>query len=128
MALGSTEVVIATLPTMFKDNCLLTDAWVGLVESVTVTLTVKLPVAPGVPVMVPAVGSMVNGDGSPVADQVSGALPPVAAIGPLLYAAPSTPPGSEVVVIARAGAMVSDNCLVAVWCVGRVASVTVTLT
>ena len=79
----------------------------------TVTVTGKVPVAPGVPVMAPEVALMVNGDGSPVALQANGVLPPEAATG-ALYAKPTTPLGSAVVVIARTGAMVNENCLEAV--------------
>ena len=47
-------------------------------ESVTVTVTLKSPVAVVVPEMTPAV-EQVRPVGSPVAPQVSGGLPPVAA-------------------------------------------------
>ena len=90
-------------------------------------MTGKVPVAPGVPVMAPEVALMVNGEGSPVALQPNGVLPPEAAT-VALYATPATPVGSEVVVIARTGAIVNENCLEAVRFVGVVASVTVTLT
>ena len=76
----------------------------------TVTVTGKVPVAPGVPVMAPEVALMVNGNGSPVALQAKGLLPPEAATG-ALYATPTTPLGSDAVVIARTGAIVNDNCL-----------------
>ena len=100
---------------------------VGLVASVTVTLTVNVPLEPGAPVMAPEVALMVNGEGSPVALQANGVLPPEAATG-ALYATPTTPLGSAVVEIARTGAIVNENCLEAVRFVGVVASVTVTLT
>jgi hypothetical protein len=80
---------------------------------VTVTVTGKVPVVPGVPVMVPEVALMVNGEGSPVALQANGAVPLEAATG-ALYAAFTTPSGSAVVVIAKAGAMTNESCLEAV--------------
>jgi hypothetical protein len=52
-------------------------------------------------------------DGSPVALQVNGELPPVAATG-ALYAVPVEPLDSEVVVMVRAAAIVNWNCLLAV--------------
>ena len=52
---------------------------VGLVESVAVTLTLDVPVAVGVPLIVPELESMDNPAGNPVADQVKGGVPPVAA-------------------------------------------------
>ena len=84
-----------------------------MVASVTVTVTGKVPVAPGVPVMAPEVELIVNGDGSPVALQAKGLLPPEAATG-ALYATPTTPSGSAEVVIAKAGAIVNESCLEAV--------------
>ena len=83
----------------------------------TVTVTGKVPVAPGVPVITPEVALMVNGDGSPVALQPNGVLPPEAAT-VALYATPTTPVGSEGVVIARTGAIVNENGLEAVRFVG----------
>jgi hypothetical protein len=50
---------------------------VGEVESVTVTVTEKMPPAAGVPLITPA-DEIDKGDGSPVALQVRGALPPLA--------------------------------------------------
>ena len=93
----------------------------------TVTLTVNVPLEPGVPVMAPEVALMANGVGSPVALQANGVLPPEAATG-ALYATPTTPLGSDAVVIARTGAIVNENCLEAVRFVGVVESVTVMLT
>ena len=79
----------------------------------TVTVTGKVPVAPGVPVMAPEVALMAKGDGSPVADQVNGVVPPAATTG-ALYAKPTAPLGSDVVVIARPLTMTNENCLEAV--------------
>ena len=76
-------------------------------------LTVNVPLEPGVPVITPEVALMANGDGSPVAAKVNGVVPPVATTG-ALYAKPTTPLGSNVVVIARAGPMTNENCLEAV--------------
>ena len=52
----------------------------GLVESFTVTFAVAVPAGPaGVPLITPVVALIVNPEGKPVADQVYGAVPPVAA-------------------------------------------------
>ena len=53
--------------------------WVGVVESVTVMLGEVVPVAVGVPEIAPE-ELMLRPAGSPVADQVYGAVPPVAAM------------------------------------------------
>ena len=53
--------------------------WVGVLESVTVIEGVLLPVAGGVPEMAPD-ELMLRPAGSPVADQVYGATPPLTAI------------------------------------------------
>ena len=53
--------------------------WVGVVELVTVIEGVLVPAAVGVPEMAPD-ELMLRPAGSPVADQVYGAVPPVAAI------------------------------------------------
>ena len=55
--------------------------------------------------MVPEYESIVRVDGSPVALQDNGGLPPVAAIG-AVYGRPAEPPGSDAVVNDRAGATV----------------------
>jgi hypothetical protein len=80
-----------------------------VVASVTVTVTGKVPLEPGVPVITPEVALMTNGDGSPVADQVNGAIPLEAATG-ALYAEPTTPLGSAVVVIVSPLLIVIENC------------------
>ena len=49
----------------------------------TVTVAVVVPAVVGVPETTPAAGSIVNPAGSPVADHVNGAAPPVAVTGPL---------------------------------------------
>ena len=53
--------------------------WLGVLESVTVIEGVLVPVAVGVPEMAPE-ELMLRPAGSPVADQVYGAVPPVAAM------------------------------------------------
>src|SRR5579872_3567250 len=97
----------------------------GLVESVTVTITLLVPAADGVPEMVPAAGSIVKPLGRPVADQVYGVVPPLAAIGEE-YATPAVPPLSEAVVMDSAPAMVIGNVFCDERWVGLVESVTVT--
>ena len=92
----------------------------------TVTVTGKVPLEAGVPVMAPEVGLMVNGDGSPVALQANGAVPLEAATG-ALYAEPTTPLGSAAVVIVSPVPIVMENCCEAVKCVGLVLSVAVTV-
>ena len=76
-------VVIARAEAMVSDNCLEAVWCVGLVESVTVMLTVNVPPAAGVPAIVPAAGSMAIGEGSPVAVQDNGAVPLEAVTGAL---------------------------------------------
>ena len=76
-------------------------------------MTGNVPLEAGVPAIAPEVELMANGDGSPVAAKVNGVVPPVATTG-ALYAKPTTPLGSDVVVIARAGPMTNENCLEAV--------------
>ena len=51
---------------------------VGVLESVTVTTTVKLPGPVGVPLISPVDELIAKGFGNPVADQVRGVVPPVA--------------------------------------------------
>src|SRR5260370_18453501 len=72
----------------------------GLVESVTVIAAVLVPPGPlGVPVITPA-ALIESPAGKPVAVKVYGAVPPVALPVVAVYATPTTPAGSEVVVIA----------------------------
>ena len=74
--------------------------------SFTVTMMVAAPGAVGVPVIVPA-ADMLRPAGSPVALNVSGAVPPVAAK-LAVYAVPTVPLGALAVGIARgAAAMVT---------------------
>jgi len=78
-------------------------ACVGLVESVTVTTTELDPADAGVPDIWPLL-LMLKPEGSPLADQVYGALPPVAAT-VVEYAAPAAPFGSDAVVTEGAAAI-----------------------
>src|SRR5258708_26118432 len=74
--------------------------WLGLVESVTVITAVLFPAGPvGVPVITPA-ALIESPAGKPVAVKVYGAVPPLALTVVAVYATPTTPAGSEVVVIA----------------------------
>jgi len=80
---------------------------------VAVRFTEKVPLAVGVPEMFPEDALMLNPPGSPEAVQVTGEFPPEAAT-VVLYARPIAPLGKELLLIARAGAMVSERWLVAV--------------
>jgi hypothetical protein len=111
--LGSDVVVIARTGAIVNENCLEAVRFVGVVASVTVTVTGKVPLEPGVPVITPEVALMANGDGSPVADHVNGVVPPAATTG-VLYARPTAPLGSDVVVNARPLTMTNENSLEAV--------------
>jgi hypothetical protein len=71
---------------------------VGAVESFTVMATVAVPAAVGVPEIVPVELPIDNPLGSPLAPNLYGVVPPVAAT-LLLYAEPTVPLDSEVVVI-----------------------------
>jgi hypothetical protein len=52
---------------------------IGLLASVAVTVTWNVPVDAGVPEMAPVSELMVSDEGSPVADQAYGVVPPEAA-------------------------------------------------
>ena len=69
MATGATTTIVRLLVAVIA---------VGVVESVTVTDTVLLPAAVGVPVMAPVDAFTVRPAGSPVAAHLYGELPPVA--------------------------------------------------
>jgi hypothetical protein len=87
---------------------------VGLVESVAVTTATVVPGVVGLPVIAPVAGLIPNPAGRLVAFQVIGFVPPVA-VTVVLYAVPTTPPGSgEVVVIVTGATMVIDRFAVAV--------------
>lgn len=111
--LGKAVVVIVNPPTTVNDNCFVVLSGVGLVASVTVTETSTVPTEVVEPVIAPEVALMVSPEGSPVALQLSGALPPEAAT-VALYAAPDAPLGRAAVVMFKAAAMVKESCLVAV--------------
>jgi hypothetical protein len=120
-------VVILSAGAIVTDRFLVAVACVGLLESVTVTATVLVPDAVGVPPIAPVDAFSVRPAGSPVAVHVYGALPPLATrVAP--YAVFTAPLGRDVVVMATAGAIVNVKFLVAVRCVGLVESVTVTAT
>ena len=84
---GNELVVIDKAGAMFNVSGLVAVSGVVL-ESVAVTLTVKVPLTVGVPVMAPLLEAMLRPDGSPVALQAIGLLPPVEVKAPLLYATP----------------------------------------
>src|SRR5882724_11353148 len=92
-------------------NCFVAVCAVGVVESVTFTVNVDVAAVVGVPVIVPLVAPIDNPAGRAPAlmVQVSGDNPPVSAI-VWLYATPTVPAGSEVVVIA--GAVVAFTLMV----------------
>jgi hypothetical protein len=69
---------------------------------------------------------MAIGEGSPVAVQANGVTPPEAVTG-ALYAKPTAPLGSDVVVIVSPLPIVIENCCEAVKCGGPVLSVAVTV-
>ena len=73
--------------------------------SFMVTETVNVPLAPGVPEIFPVFGSIDNGTGRPVADQVSGAVPPFS-VRFRLYGTVFSPTGSGEVVVIVGGALI----------------------
>ena len=77
---GKDEVLIdRPAPMVMECEVVVTLRWVGVLESVTVMLGVLMPVAVGVPEMVPE-ELIARPAGSPVADQVYGNVPPLAVI------------------------------------------------
>ena len=107
---GSDAVVIVKAGLIVSDS-----AFVVLPLALSVTFTVKLldPAAPGVPEIVPPVDK-VNPAGSVPTDTVHvyGVNPPEAASA-CEYAVPTVPAGNDAVVIDKAGLMVNDNAFVA---------------
>ena len=96
-------------------------------ESVTVTLALKAPETVGVPLITPVDEAIVRPAGNPVAVQLYGVVPPVAAT-VALYDVPTAPPGrGDAVVMESAGLIVMLRFLLTLRCVGVVESVTVTL-
>jgi hypothetical protein len=67
--LASDEVVIDIPAAIVIDNGFETLRCVGLVASVTVTVTLLVPGAVGFPAIVPEAASMAKPAGNPVADQ-----------------------------------------------------------
>jgi hypothetical protein len=100
---------------------------VGVAESVTVTVTVLVPAADGVPEMRPVAGAMPRPAGRPLADQVSEPVPPEAA-SVAEYETPTLAAGSVAVVIVKAGFTVRVNVFEPIKWVGVVESVAVTVT
>jgi len=104
----------------------------GRVESVAVMVTEKgLPVVVvGVPLITPVPALIVNPAGRPVAVNVYGTAPPLTVCEGAVYAVPTTPFGSGLLVIVTAvGAMAIVSPMVeTVKCVGRVESVAVMVT
>jgi hypothetical protein len=124
---GSEAVVMTTGPTMVIDRFAVAVRGAGLVESVAVKVAVDVPAVVGLPVIWPVDVLKSNPAGRLVAAHVIGLVPPVAAR-VALYAVPTTPPGSDAVVIVIGPTMVIDRFAVAVRCVGLVASVAVNIT
>ena len=101
----------------------------GELESVALTVTLKVPVAVGVPEIAPVAEAMFSPGGSEepacaIQDQEMGAMPPLLDSTVVLYAVPRMPLGREGVVMASFGVMVSVNATVAV-CGGTAESVAV---
>lgn len=76
--------------------------FVGLLESVTVTVTVDEPAVVGVPPTVQPVNVRPAGREPELMEQVYGVVPPLASIG-ALYATPTVPFGSVLVSVNAAG-------------------------
>jgi hypothetical protein len=107
---GSDDVVIARAGLMVSDN-----AFVALPLRLSVTFTVKLldPAAPGVPEIVPPADRLNPAGSDPTdTDHEYGADPPEAASA-CEYAVPTVPVVSDVVVISNAALIVSDSAFVA---------------
>jgi hypothetical protein len=121
---GSVAVVIARAGAIVIARFLLALDRVGLVESVTVILTVLAPNAVGVPLIAPVEAFRDRPRGNPVADHVYGALPPVAAT-MALYGVLTTPFASDEVATLSALEIVRDRFATAVRRVGWVESLTV---
>src|SRR5579883_801173 len=121
-------VMVRSAGVMFSARLALPVSAVGVVESVTLMVTLPLLGPVGVPVMAPVEGLIESPPGRPVADQVYGGVPPVAA-SVALYGWPAVPVGSSVVVIVMGGgAMFRARLTLAVSAVGVVESVTLIVT
>jgi hypothetical protein len=101
--------------------------WVGRVTSVTVIDAVNVPVTVGVPVIAPVDALIFRPVGRPLADQLYGVVPPVAAT-VVEYGVFWMPLGNVAVVIFSGATIVSEKLTVAVRCVGSVESVAVIAT
>src|SRR4051812_8914775 len=113
--------------TTTSDRFFATVKWVGLVESVTCNVTVRVPAEVGVPLMTPVVALIVNPAGKFVTAQVYGLVPPVAAkVAP--YDVPVIAGDNELVVIVSGATTAMVSVFVAVRRVGLVESVTVIVT
>jgi hypothetical protein len=105
---------------------------VGVVESVTLTVKLKVPDAVGVPEIEPveAVKLSPAGNEPELMLQMYGVVPPVAA-SVAVYAVPCVPFDSELVVMLTADVVLESTVMlrawVAVWAVGVVESVTFTV-
>ncbi len=119
--------MIETCATTVSDRFLVAVRCAGVVESVTVIDTVLVPAVVGFPLMAPLAASIVRPAGRPVADHVYGVVPPLA-LTVALYAPPTTPPGSDVVVMFGGAMTVNIRFAVAVRCDGLLESVTVMAT
>src|SRR3982751_6419387 len=107
--------------TTTSDRFFATVKWVGLVESVTCSVTVRVPAEVGVPLMTPVVAFIVNPGGKFVADQVYGAVPPVATA-VALYDVPLMAGDNELVVIVSGATTARVRVFVAVRGAGLVES------
>jgi hypothetical protein len=127
---GDTDTVAGTmmLPgvTTVSVNGFIAVSAVGVVESLTISVTLFGPAVVGVPVIAPVALEIDSPAGRPVAEKVYGVTPPVAVTG-VLYAKPTTALGSDVVVMLNPGLIVIDRFAVAVFC-GTAESFTVTVT
>src|SRR5579885_646803 len=123
---SAVAVMVRSAGVMFSARLALPVSAVGVVESVTLMVTLPLLGPAGVPVMAPVEGLIESPPGRPVADQVYGGVPPVAA-SVALYGWPAVPVGSSVVVMGG-GAMFRARLTVAVSAVGVVESVTLIVT
>ena len=101
----------------------------GPLESVTVNVTPPDAVAVGVPVIAPVDAFSVNPAGRlpPVTVHVYGEVPPLTA-SEALYAVPTVPAGSDVVVMLSADATIVSVTVTDFACAGALESVTVNVT
>jgi hypothetical protein len=76
--LGRDEVVIARAAPIVKESVLDTLRCVGVVASVTVTVTLLVPAVVGLPEIWPDEAFIVSPAGNPLADQAYGVVPPAA--------------------------------------------------